>query len=56
MDNSFLKGIVVPIITPIDKQEYVDEKKLRNQVDFVIDGGVSGVLAFGSNGEFYMSQ
>ena len=56
MDNSFLKGIVVPIITPIDKQEYVDEKKLRNQVDFVIDGGVSGVLAFGSNGEFYMSE
>lgn len=56
MDRSFLKGIVVPIITPIDAQENVDEQKLRRQVDFVIEGGVSGVLAFGSNGEFYMSE
>lgn len=56
MDRSFLKGIVVPIITPIDEQERVDEKKLRDQVDFVIAGGVSGILAFGSNGEFYMSE
>lgn len=56
MDRSFLKGIVVPIITPIDAQERVDEQKLRDQVDFVIEGGVSGVLAFGSNGEFYMSE
>lgn len=56
MDRSFLKGIVVPIITPIDAQERVNEQKLRNQVDFVIEGGVSGVLAFGSNGEFYMSE
>lgn len=56
MDRSFLKGIVVPIITPIDGEERVDEAKLRAQVDFVIEGGVSGVLAFGSNGEFYMAE
>jgi len=56
MDKLTLKGIVVPIITPIDAQERVDETKLRNQVDFVIGGGVSGILAFGSNGEFYMSE
>lgn len=56
MDRSMLKGIVVPIITPIDAEEHADEKKLRDQVDFVIEGGVSGVLAFGSNGEFYMSE
>ena len=51
-----LSGIVVPIITPIDKDENVDEAKLRAQVDYVIDGGVSGILAFGSNGEFYMVE
>ncbi len=56
MDTAFLKGIIVPIITPIDQNERVDEKKLRSQVDFVIEGGVSGILAFGSNGEFYMVE
>lgn len=56
MDNTIFKGIIVPIITPIDKSENIDEKKLRAQVDFVIEGGVSGILAFGSNGEFYMVE
>src|SRR5699024_8260893 len=26
----------------------------RKQVNFVIEGGVNGILAFGSNGEFYV--
>ena len=56
MDKALLKGIVVPIITPIDGNEQVNEEKLRRQVDFVIRGGVSGILAFGSNGEFYMTE
>ena len=55
-DLSFIKGIVPPILTPIDKNEKIDEKKLRSQVDFVIEGGVHGILAFGSNGEFYMVE
>ena len=29
---------------------------MREQVDFVINGGVSGILAFGSNGEFYVIE
>ena len=29
---------------------------MRSQVDFVIKGGVDGILAFGSNGEFYMLE
>ncbi|WP_044565059.1 dihydrodipicolinate synthase family protein [Anaerococcus provencensis] len=52
--NLNLHGIVVPIITPVNEQEKVEESKLRNQVNYVIDGGVNGILAFGSNGEFYM--
>ncbi|MDD3059064.1 MAG: dihydrodipicolinate synthase family protein [Sphaerochaeta sp.] len=55
-DLSFIKGIVPPILTPIDKNELIDEAKLRAQVDFVIEGGVHGILAFGSNGEFYMVE
>lgn len=56
MNTDFIKGVVVPIITPIDKNEMIDEKKLREQVDYVIEGGVLGVLAFGSNGEFYVIE
>jgi len=53
MNTDFIKGVIVPIITPIDQNECIDEAKLKEQVDYVIDGGVSGILAFGSNGEFY---
>jgi len=56
MDTSFIKGVVVPIITPIDADERIDEARTRAQVDYVIDGGVSGILIFGSNGEFYMVE
>lgn len=56
MNTDLIKGIVVPILTPIDENEMVDEAKMRKQVDFVIEGGVSGILAFGSNGEFYMLE
>lgn len=56
MDKSLIKGVVVPILTPIDENERIDEKKLRSQVNYVIEGGVLGILAFGSNGEFYMVE
>ncbi len=54
MNTDMIKGIIVPILTPIDDQENIDEKRLRAQVNHVIEGGVHGILAFGSNGEFYM--
>lgn len=56
MNTDFIKGVIVPILTPIDENEMIDEKKLREQVDYVIEGGVLGVLAFGSNGEFYVIE
>lgn len=56
MNTDFIKGVVVPILTPIDENELIDEPKMRAQVDYVIDGSVSGILAFGSNGEFYMVE
>lgn len=56
MNTEFIKGVVVPILTPIDENEMIDEVKLREQVDYVIDGGVLGILAFGSNGEFYVIE
>ena len=56
MNTDFIKGVIVPILTPIDAEEKIDEKKLREQVDYVIEGGVLGILAFGSNGEFYVIE
>lgn len=56
MNVDLIKGIVPPIVIPLDEDERVDEERLRRHVDFVIDGGVSGILAFGSNGEFYMQE
>ena len=53
MNTDFIKGVIVPILTPINENEFIDEAKLRDQVNYVIDGGVLGILAFGSNGEFY---
>lgn len=54
MNTSFIKGIIVPMLVPVDKDDNIDEARLRKQVEFVIKGGVHGILAFGSNGEFYM--
>ena len=56
MNTDFIRGVVVPVLTPIDENERIDEGKMRDQVDYVINGGVSGILAFGSNGEFYMVE
>ena len=56
MNTEFMKGVVVPILTVIDGEEKIDEAGMRDQVEYVIQGGVSGILAFGSNGEFYMVE
>lgn len=56
MNTDFIKGIIVPILTAIDENEIINENEMRAQVDFVIDGNVSGILAYGSNGEFYMLE
>lgn len=53
MDTNFIHGVIPPILTPIDESDRVVDSSMRRLVDHVIDGGVHGILAFGSNGEFY---
>ena len=36
MNTDFIKGVVVPIITPIDEAEKIDEARFRRQIDYVI--------------------
>jgi len=54
VNTDFIKGIITPILTIIDENELIDEAKMRRHVNRIIEGGVHGILAFGSNGEFYM--
>lgn len=56
MNMDHIKGVIVPIITVIDEEERIDETAMRAQVDYCIEGGLQGILAFGSNGEFYQVE
>ena len=47
------KGIISPIVTPLDKNENVDKKALRRVVEYLIKGGVHGLFPLGSTGEWY---
>lgn len=53
MDTSFIHGVIPPIITPVDEEERVETKALRRVAEHIIKGGVHGILALGSNGEFF---
>lgn len=56
IDINKFEGIYVPILMPV-KNEFdgaIDIERLRRQVSYVIEHGVDGILAFGSNSEFYM--
>lgn len=46
------KGIIPPIVTPLDENEKVDEKALRSVVKSLIQAGVYGIFVLGSTGEF----
>jgi 4-hydroxy-tetrahydrodipicolinate synthase len=52
MDLSRLRGILVPILTPLTPDETVDERSLRRLVDFLIGAGVHGLWVMGTTGEF----
>lgn len=47
-----VRGVVVPILTPLTPDEAVDVASLRRLTDYLIDGGVHGIWAAGTTGEF----
>ena len=49
-----IKGIIPPIVTPMNEDESVNEKELRNQVNRQIKGGIHGLFPFGTNGVGYI--
>jgi 4-hydroxy-tetrahydrodipicolinate synthase len=46
------RGLFPPMITPFDDNLRLDEKRLREHVDFLIEGGVDGLCVGSSTGEF----
>jgi len=52
MDLTRLWGIFVPMLTPIDADERVDEPSLCRLVDFLVNAGVHGIWGMGTTGEF----
>lgn len=49
-----IAGIIPPILTPMNEDESINEKELRNQVNRLIGAGVHGIFALGTNGEGYI--
>ncbi len=47
------KGIVVPIVTPVDENGALNEKAYRGLIDYLAENGIHGVFPFGTTGEFY---
>jgi 4-hydroxy-tetrahydrodipicolinate synthase len=51
MKNRELYGVIVPIITPVDSEDRIDEGSFRRMIHHVIDGGAHGLFVGGSAGE-----
>ena len=52
MTDTDIKGVIVPMLTPLNPDETVDVPSLRRLVNYLIDNGVHGIWASGTTGEF----
>ena len=48
-----ISGMIVPIITPLDNRQQVDEQALANLCELHIRSGTNVIFALGTTGEFY---
>lgn len=51
MYDKRLKGVVIPMITPMNEDSTVDDESLQHYVQFLIDAGVDALYPNGTNGE-----
>lgn len=54
MKNIDISGVIVPLLTPMNADETINEKELRNQINHQINSGIHGVFPLGTNGEAYI--
>ena len=52
-----LRGVIPPVCTPFTADYEVDEKSLRRLINYLLDGGVTGLFVLGSTSEVaYLSD
>lgn len=51
MSKSPIAGVIVPVVTPVDAQDRVDQQAFRGLLRFLIDAGVHGIFVGGTAGE-----
>lgn len=54
MKTSDIRGIIPPILTPMNEDESLNLEELRRQTERLLVGGVHGLFPFGTNGEGYI--
>ena len=54
MKYTEIRGIICPVVTPMTEDGAVNYKELENQVERLIENGIHGVFAAGTNGEGYI--
>lgn len=54
MKNIKIKGVIVPLLTPMNDDETINEKELRNQINRQIESGIHALFPLGTNGEAYI--
>ena len=54
MKSKAPKGLFVPLVTPFHADESIDYDAYKKIIDYVIDGGMDGLLVGGSTGEYHM--
>lgn len=51
MSNNRIAGVVVPVVTPVDRQDRVDEEAYRGLLRFLMESRVHGIFVGGTAGE-----
>lgn len=46
-----MQGIITPMVTPLSSDTSLDKQALKKMIDYLIDGGVSGIFVLGTTGE-----
>ena len=54
MSGKAPKGLFVPLVTPFHADENIDYEGYKRVIDYVIEGGMDGVLVGGTTGEYHM--
>ena len=54
MTSDGIKGIIVPLVTPMHEDGSVNLNAIPSLVEMMIASGIDGIFAFGTNGEGYI--